>query len=499
MKEEFRDFSPSSFCGLCLLTLILGAVYVVTLLPGVGYSGDTAEFQFVGGVLGTPHPTGYPTYVMLNHLFVRGCPIGNLAYRANLLSAVCSITACVFLFRLLILLDVQSSVAFITSLTFGLTRTLWSQSVVAEVYALHILSTTVVLYFLLRWNKTEEDRDFLIACAVYALSFGNHLTVITLLPAVIYLVWATDKKVFTDGKRIVQVGLFIVVGALQYSYLFWRFYDPQTSFLECQTPNLEALWRCVTGAQFRGQMFSFSILEIISQRIPMSLKLLLKEYPVFLIPIAMFGITRVDKTVNLFLSFCFLGNVAWALNYDIGDIFTYFMPSYLVIAIYLGLGLDSVTRRVCTKDVIFTLIALACIPSLLFTTNFRLVDQHNNKETAREIEAILQTVERDAIIISPGWTYSNYFWYYLIGNGWEAKYNIYVMHHYSTEAIKSYINENKPFLLWEERKTVPARLAVYCISPEHKRALEEAGFGLLQVKRNLYRLEPFSAEFPLDK
>src|SRR5688500_17569623 len=80
-----------------LLVAALGASYVATLLPGVGYSGDTAEFQFAGKVLGTTHPTGYPTYLVLNHLFVRLWPFGTVAYKANLLSAVFCVTAIVFL------------------------------------------------------------------------------------------------------------------------------------------------------------------------------------------------------------------------------------------------------------------------------------------------------------------------------------------------------------------------------------------------------------------
>lgn len=49
-----------------LLVLLLCAVYSFTLLPGIGYQGDTAKFQFVGKVLGIPQPTGYPTYIFLN-------------------------------------------------------------------------------------------------------------------------------------------------------------------------------------------------------------------------------------------------------------------------------------------------------------------------------------------------------------------------------------------------------------------------------------------------
>ena len=39
----------------------------MALLPGVGL-WDTAEFQAVGPLLGTAHPTGFPSYVILGWL-----------------------------------------------------------------------------------------------------------------------------------------------------------------------------------------------------------------------------------------------------------------------------------------------------------------------------------------------------------------------------------------------------------------------------------------------
>jgi hypothetical protein len=210
---------------------------VSTLLPGVGYSGDTAKFQFVGRVLGTPHGPGYPTYIVLNHLFTKLFPMGSLAHKANLLSALFFIVSCLFLFHIpKLLFNLKNNIAFITSLTFGFTPALWSQSIVAEVYTLHILFVTIVFYFL-------------IACAFYAFSFGNHLMTIAFLPAIIYFVWATNKKLFTDIRKILWVNLFIVVAALQYSYFFCRFYAPHTSYLEMQTPNFETffgVWRVCT-------------------------------------------------------------------------------------------------------------------------------------------------------------------------------------------------------------------------------------------------------------
>jgi hypothetical protein len=49
---------------------IATALGVWRLMPGVGF-WDTAEFQTVPPILGTAHPTGYPTYVLLGWVAVR--------------------------------------------------------------------------------------------------------------------------------------------------------------------------------------------------------------------------------------------------------------------------------------------------------------------------------------------------------------------------------------------------------------------------------------------
>ena len=76
--------------GIGLLALTL---YGATLQPDLGGPEDTPKFQFLGYVLGTAHPPGYPLYSMLSYLFVK-LPIGTIAYRANLFSAAMAAVAC---------------------------------------------------------------------------------------------------------------------------------------------------------------------------------------------------------------------------------------------------------------------------------------------------------------------------------------------------------------------------------------------------------------------
>src|SRR5262245_52135793 len=70
-------------------------IYLLTLAPTITWrnegvdSGDLAAAVAVGG---TPHPPGYPTYLVLGGLFAN-LPYGDVAYRLNLLSAVCAALA----------------------------------------------------------------------------------------------------------------------------------------------------------------------------------------------------------------------------------------------------------------------------------------------------------------------------------------------------------------------------------------------------------------------
>ena len=77
--------TPAQLAALFSAALAL-LVYLRTLLPGVSV-GDWAESQSIPARLGIPHPTGYPLFVLAGKLFSL-LPVGSVAYRAGLLSAL---------------------------------------------------------------------------------------------------------------------------------------------------------------------------------------------------------------------------------------------------------------------------------------------------------------------------------------------------------------------------------------------------------------------------
>jgi hypothetical protein len=71
-----------------LVFAICAVLYVVTLTPGLAHlGGDGRELTVVAARLGLAHPSGYPLYTWIGHLFTRLVPLGDVAYRMNLMSA----------------------------------------------------------------------------------------------------------------------------------------------------------------------------------------------------------------------------------------------------------------------------------------------------------------------------------------------------------------------------------------------------------------------------
>ena len=476
-----------------LLVILLGFLYWKTLLHGVGFWGDSAILQFVGKVLGTTHTPGYPMYAVLNYLFVNLVPWGSLATRVNLLSACFSLLTVLVFFEVLLQLKIRNFAAFITALSFGLTYTMWFYALIAEVYSLNILFVVLVIFFLLRWRATLADRYFYAACLLYALSFGNHELMIALLPSFAYLVWVTKRNVLWNPKKILIVLGFVLLGFSQYLYIVWRTSDPNTAYLEVDTQRFISFLAHL-GA---GDTFHLSLVEVVTQRLPIvvgffwinfSLLLLLAAWGVFLVK---------DRQVNVFLLSYLVINTFFVLQFEMREADAFFLPSFLILAIYVGFAIDRVLELLLRSR--RTAWAALIIPVLLVGVNYRKVDQSQHIRHAMRVEEVLRTVKHDAVIITDEYDYTTYFWYYLIGEGYEKDrlYALPLLGGTSSEQIKAYLSGEDTFYIGTQRLYVPQGLRVYAwwrIVDE----LKAAGLQVNETKsRYVYEVTLPSQPIPL--
>ncbi len=468
-----------------LLIFLVGIVYLTTLVKGRDFSGDTAKFQFIGKILGLVHPPGYPTYIVLNHLFVKFFPFGNLAFKANLLSAVFSIFACLFLFRTLILLRIKAFPSLLTTITFAFTPTFWSQSVVAEVYSLHMLFFSSTIYFFLKWHISKKEKFLILGCLFYSLSFGNHLSMITLLPAIFYITLITDKRVFLDIKKILMVSIIIIGGALQYSYIFLR--KDSSPYIEMPIENLRAFLWFVTGGWFKSKFFSFSVEEIFLFSLPRFIYYLLKEF-IFLIPVLFVGFFKFKREMKIFFLFAISANIFLGLNYDIGDIYVYYLPTYFVLSILLGEGWDFIGERFFKKKTLIKIFCGALILVSFFIINYGHISRLENKEEDIKAKQILTNAESNSLILTTDYRTFQFLLYFLLGEELFREKNIHVEFNNSLEELRIYLCEKFSFYSPFFRKNIPPGRTVYFVKSKYLQVIKKNGWKISKVNDNLYKI-----------
>ena len=125
------------------VALIAFAAAVLTMLPGVAY-WDTGELQAVAPLLGTAHPTGFPTYVLLGWLAsVLLQPFGEPAFRMNLLSGLCLAVAAGFTVDLVRALTGRLVLGIAAGIGLALTPIAWAIATHAEAHTLHLALVAV--------------------------------------------------------------------------------------------------------------------------------------------------------------------------------------------------------------------------------------------------------------------------------------------------------------------------------------------------------------------
>src|SRR5215213_7483598 len=194
----------------------LGAflLYHATLLPGFDL-GDTASFQTMGGLTKITPRDAYPLY------YAVALPVvpffTNQAYAMNLVSAIEAALACGLIVLVAFELSGSLLAAAAASVLFAGSYTFWSQAIVAEVYALHLLIVSVSLLLLLRWSSDPRFSRLCAFLAVYALAFGNHLSTILLLPAFTVFLFISASAGWRSllSRRVVLAAVgFALLGAL---------------------------------------------------------------------------------------------------------------------------------------------------------------------------------------------------------------------------------------------------------------------------------------------
>lgn len=407
------DRIAASAVGLAAFT-----VYLLTLYPGVGGGGDAVKFQYVGSVLGTPHPPGYPLYVLISYVFSH-LPVGSLAYRINLLSAACGAAASALVCLMLLRLRCSLLVAAAAALGLAFDRLLWARSVGAEVYALNAGLVALILWLAVRWSDSGRDRDLYWMVGAFALSLGNHLTVVSLVPALAAFVLITRPR-SVSLRTLATSAAIVALGVAQYGLIILRTYQ-QAPHLEASARNLRELVDVMRASRFADQVFAFSLDQLVSQRVPQFWDFFVAELtPVGIGLIAvgvLSGISRRSRPLVL-LGGSAAGIVLLTLNIgaDVdGFLVAACVPAWAVAGLGLQSAWEAVNRLERRPIAVAAAVLIAAFPVWQLWRNYSVNDHHRRTYELRYLRALFAMLEPRAAIVLEAYPVDQLVLYKLIG------------------------------------------------------------------------------------
>lgn len=249
--------------------LAVGAfmLYRASLVPGV-LSGDAGELAYHPLILGIPHPTGYPLYLLLGKLWLLVAPAGEPAWQMNLFSALWGALA-VGWFTALLWRRLPAWAAVTGGVALAVTPDVWRYSTETAVYSLHVFLIVLTLERFERWMAARERGDDGRGPArwtFFALGLGvaNHPTFIVVAAglAFVWIVWWRRAGTWYP-QFLLTVAWPAIIPVLLYLYLPLRasvLLGPNPFEYRPLTPafthglvspfyeeGVRGLWRYVTG------------------------------------------------------------------------------------------------------------------------------------------------------------------------------------------------------------------------------------------------------------
>ncbi len=487
---------------------IVGAValttYIRTLLPGIAF-GDWGEMQTIPHVLGVAHPTGYPTYIVLSWL-TQLVPIGSIALRSNLLSAVLVSGALAVAVAILCRLGARPMIAVAATLALGAVPTVWSAATVAEVNPLHLLFVTLLLHRALIWQERRSESDLVVGALLLGLAIGNHLLVLFVAPFVlVFVLWAGRREIAARPWILVPAAGACLLGLA--SYLYIPIAAGRSPPLAYNHPvTLDGVVWLVSGTQFRDQ-FDFLAADgpaTFVGSMPALWSLLVDRATPVLPILGVIGLLVLVRQRRAFALMCMailLMNVYIWANYL--RLEHYLLIPWLVLAIGGAIGLEYLARAIHSRlppphrrgaGVLIGAAALTFAVGLA-AMHWRSSDRSGDRSGEAYVEAVLGALPRDAAILSQ-WDASTPLWHaqlvlgrrpdILIVDDTNIRYEGWGTRE---RRIAALMCERPVFILRLRDSDLDSTRVAYGLTPSFRVRIAQ-GVPTATVTRSVYRVQP---------
>jgi hypothetical protein len=424
--------------------VVVGVIALVAmrlaLLPGLAF-WDTGELQAVAPLMGTAHPTGFPTYVLLGWLAsVLLQPLGDPAFAMNLFAALSVAVAAAVTVDLVRALTGSVALGVAAGIGLALTDIVWKIGTHAEAHALHLALLAILVRLLVAWEDRSEgagDRALVAAAVVFALSMGNHSLTLLLAPGVGLFVLAVDPGILRQPRRIVLPAVALLTTlVLVYAQLPLRAGPFRADLVYGHPDTWDGFWAIVLAEQFRGSL-SGPFSDLPGKVADLAARAVTWWGPLAaLIPVGFLATVLRRPRYALLSGVSVLITCFFAASYANADIGRYYLGPVLFGWTWLALmaatlleavGVDlqgamdeglrpgeaqpEARRSLVAVGLAVVLGALLLVPTAVDAQGrLARVDRSDDHEARRWVQGALDAMAPDAVIVS-WWSYSTPLWY----------------------------------------------------------------------------------------
>jgi 4-amino-4-deoxy-L-arabinose transferase-like glycosyltransferase len=315
--------------------LAAAGLYIATCAPGPLWQ-DSGMYQYrirhndIEGRLGLA--LSHPLYHIIG-IGVKHIPLGEFAYRINLISALAAAFAIANLFLLLRLWLGGILPALIAAATLGLSHTFWRHAVIAETYTLYTALLLAELLMLLQYVKTKR------ILFLYLLGFFNGLAIANHMFAAIALVCYLVFLIVLLARRQIQLrqfGIIVlmwIIGAVPYEYLILKNIIQTGEFTASLTSTF-------FGKSWQGNVLNVSLS---TRLVKENLLFIAYNFPtpnIVFFFVGLWGLKKVSpgrgfaKVLPAMLILFFV----FAFRYTVPDRYAFFIPFYCLASVLIGIG-----------------------------------------------------------------------------------------------------------------------------------------------------------------
>lgn len=227
--QTVKERIPTVFAFITL------ALIYIAHAPHTVQTGDSAELTASAFKLLVAHPPGYPLWIWLNHFWINLISIHTHFFSFSLFNILTTLIALWVMSKCIS----SNLIKPLSVITLGLSYFFWRFTELPEVFMLNVLLAFLVIYFGKSTNKIRGTKIPVAASIMplcFSLGIAHHLTIIYLLPFVLYICWKNKYHL----SLYISIGLGVILSTALYASI--QLMHPEHIYSWGNISDIKAVW-----------------------------------------------------------------------------------------------------------------------------------------------------------------------------------------------------------------------------------------------------------------